>query len=330
MLKTVIDFEIIKQFLALKQPDKNDPLYHVYSTFYKFIREECFLEISNYNKSYESIFFKELITGRGDAKLSLIEEPIKPYKSDLKDFNPFTFFCIVANSEDEKDNYEKQYGLFIAFQDDYFNKWKRLSLFNEPKNLPVRKDYVGKKFESWKELNNYILPFTDIVIADNYLLKDEETIESNVKPILLQLNKATPVRYNLTIITFEGRENLKLEKPEYKLDGKKEFENLEVFIRQNELKCELSLVLSKGRLSEHDRGIFMNYLWIYSGHTFKYFDSRNKTIRGTTIFFNSMAYSDNFNSADATLETLSTIVTNVKNKFPENIFGSIQNRLLKK
>ncbi len=51
--------------------------------------------------------------------------------------------------------------LLIAFQDDYFNKLKRLSLFNEPKNLPVRKNYSGKTFKSWKGLSKYLLPFFD-------------------------------------------------------------------------------------------------------------------------------------------------------------------------
>jgi hypothetical protein len=331
MLKTVIDFEIIKQFLALKQPDRNDPLYHPYSTFYKFLREECFLEIFNYSKSHDSIFFKELITGRGDAKLSLTEEPIKPYKSDLKDFNPHTFFCIVANSEEEKGDYEKQYGLFIAFQDDYFNKWKRLSLFNEPKNLPVRKNYSGKTFKSWKEFNKYLLPFTDVVIADNYLLSDDSMIESNLKPILLQLDKATPVKYNLTIITFEGIQDLRNpNNKKYKLNGKKEFENLALFVRDNHLKCDLNLILRRdNEKKEHDRGIFMNYLWIDSGDSFNYFDSHNDIITGTKIYFNSLVSTDNFNSAKAALENLTSIVKSMKENYPKtNAFWISNNRLL--
>jgi len=323
MLKTIIDFEIIEQFLSLKQPDRRDPIYHTYSTFWKFIKEECYLEIFNFDKTRNSNFISELTTGRGNAELSIKEEYKEPYKCEIKVIDPFSNFGLVENHEEKRKKYEKLNGLLISFQDDYLDKWERISLSKIPDSLPVRKYFDGIKFKSWEQLGDYLLPFTDVVISDNYLLSDDSLIESNLMPILLQLNKATTVRYNLTIVTIEGEK--------YKLDGEKVFKKLLSFKLENQLNCELSLVINKGyELGEHDRGIFMNYLRIYSGDSFNYFNSKKEIItKGTDIQFKSMAFPANFNTANAALENISAIVKKMKCAFPTtHTFGTLKNRLL--
>ena len=84
------------------------------------------------------------------------------------------------------------------------------------------------------------------------------------------------------------------------------------------------------RVKEHDRGIFMNYLWIKSGDSFNYFNQRNDIVtHGTDIQFLSMVSPDNFNSSKAVLENLSAIVNKTKeSSSPGHTFGILKNRLL--
>ncbi len=337
MLKTTIDHKILVQFFKERSShEADDENFETWFSFKRFIKTKCSLEIINFDKSLNPDYLKDLTTGGEDSTTILkyegFEEPLE-YKFDV--FSPYEFICIIQPLNEKKRLYENNNGLLIAFEDDYlFDKWQKLSLVNKDKIIPVSRIYNGKTFKSWNELENYLLPFTDVVIADNYLLTKEQLVESNLKPILLQLDKATPVTFNLTIITFEGEESLYSKWPKYKLNGKTEFDKLSSFIKDNKIKCELSFVLVTKEVKPHDRGIFMNYLRINSGDSFNYFTSwGDLNTHGTNISFFSMVEPDNFNSAKADLESLSNIVKTMRNKDINNdtvtyTFGNMKNRLL--
>lgn len=336
-MKTVIDSAILKDFF-LTQP-KQVPLgdtkeINCWNSFWTFMQSETDLSIhnhkenNNYNNPYFQ-FYKQLTIGRGYTKIAH-NNFVKPVECEFNIDNPHTFYCLIEEDENEQIKYRRRNGLLIGFMNDYKKYWLDLKLLNKSINLPVRKNYDGKIFKSWDELEDYLLPFTDVVIADNYLLNNPKKAEDNFKRILLKLDKATPVKYNLTVITYEGKDYPESNPPEYKLIAKDEYQKLSLFIEKNHLKCELSFVLTTGSIKEHDRGIFMNYLWIDSGDSFNYFGSQNEIItRGTKIYFNTLASSDNFNSAKAALDNLSAIIKKMKNKNPWiYAIGSLRNRLL--
>lgn len=332
---TIIDSAILDDFFSsIPQPIPLGDIKDVncWNSFWTFIQSETDLSIQNHNadKNYNNPYFQfytQMTKGRGDSKIAFEKEKFaKPFKSEFRVDNPYTFYCINEEDEMEQSKYKRKNGLLIAFKNDYKKQWSDLKILNKYKEIPVRKNYSGKIFKSWHELGDYLLPFTDIVLADNYLLSDYSLVESNLKPLLLQLDKATPVKYNLTIITYEDQIDKK-----YKRDGTQEYEKLNSFKLENQLNCNLSFVMNKGSaLREHDRGIFMNYLRITSGDSFNYFNSKNEIItNGTDIQFKSMALPESFNSAKAALENLAAIVSKMKKNYPTtHTFGTLENRLL--
>ncbi|NEW85301.1 MAG: hypothetical protein GZ094_23465 [Mariniphaga sp.] len=325
MFKTIIDFEVIEQFLVQDKPNILDDVNFVslWTSFRKFLKKECILEIVNYEKSSKSRFIQEFRTGLGDTEFTIVQKFKEPFKCEIKDINPFTFYCLAEELQVKRRKYRLKNGLLFAFLDDYLSVWQDLSITKKPRIQYIKENFNGIIFKSWAKLSDYLLPFTDVVISDNFLLSRTDLVEWNLKAILIKLDKTTQVKYNLTIISFEGTK--------YKLDGKKEYDNLISFKQDNRLKFELSFILSREReIKEHDRGIFMNYLWIDSGDSFNYFDSRNNVVTsGTKISFNSLTSPDNFNSSKAALENLTAIINNIKQKFPDtNTFGILKNRLL--
>lgn len=336
-MHTIIDSAILEDFFSsVPQPIPFGDIKEIncWNSFWTFIQSETDLSIHNHNESdnYNNPYLKFytlLTVDRGNTKIAF-NKFAKPDESEFLIDNPHTFYCLNEEDENEQTKYRIKNGFLFGFKNDYKKYWSDLKLLNKCKNLPVRKNYNGKILKSWDELGEYLMPFTDVVLADNYLLSNSKKAESNLKPILLQLDKATPVKYNLMVITYEGKDFLLSDPPEYKLNAKEEFEKLSLFIEENHLKCVLSFVLTTRKVKEHDRGIFMNYLWIDSGDSFNYYDSNNDIItKGTKIYFNSLASPDNFNTAKANLENLSVLVKKMKEmRSPNYTFGTLKNRLL--
>ena len=307
-----------------------------WSSFFTFLKKMTDLII--YNKdaldANYMIFFNELTTGRGDTRINVIEKKISAQEEVIKEKYPFSFYCISEEDQQKRDWYVRENGYLIGFYDDYLKKWESFKLLFKKIVLPVRKNIAdkGNVFYSWSLLSNYLSPFTDVVIVDSYLFSRKypfsrkELVSSNLEKILLELDNATPVKYNLTIYSYEGYGVQKLDRL-----GKNEIYDIVLEIKQRlKLKCSLELVFVPGKYKEHDRVIQTNYLNIRSGDSFNYFDSQGKVItKGTDIVFGSMADPDIRNAANIALANVSEGVRYAKKNFLGSlVFGGCENRLL--
>lgn len=166
-----------------------------------------------------------------------------------------------------------------------------------------------------------MLPFTDVIISDSFILSDVSLIQSNLFSIWEKLDSLTPIKYNILIVTHEGNP---------KMDIKKEFDKINEFRIKKNLKGNLSLVFTSFVDKEHDRNIFMNYIRVKSGDSFNYFNSKQNIItKGTEI--------DIYPCADpqkekATMGILKRVTDIIKNSSEEKRLssygGKIFNRLL--
>lgn len=166
--------------------------------------------------------------------------------------------------------------------------------------------------------------FTDVVIVDNYIFSSDELILSNFEKILIELSKATPVRFNLTIYTFEGFDK-------YKIDGRSLIRQINSIVEENKINCNIQLIIADNRVKEHDRGIFTNYLRIKSGDSFNYFDLHGEVItKGTDIDFVSLTEPNARHAAKNVLEKLNQNIKQLKsvNRLIPNIYGECDNLLL--
>lgn len=324
-MKTVIDSKILFEFFH-DQPDQF-PIgdleeNRIWTAFFTFLRCETDVIVYNFKdlRLEDEIFINNLTTGRGHTKIILDEKKINHQNFKLKSDKPLTFYCLSEELEENRQNFLKKNGYLIAFDDDYLEKWKKLRFLNQ--SLSVRKKY--SEFIKWTQLKNFLFPFTDVIIIDRYIFSDSSLIDSNILEILKNLDAATPLPYNLTIFTIEERDQRK--RIDYRIiEGK-----LIAYKQKYNLKYNFEIIITPYSIEkEHDRNILTNYIKIFSGDSFNYFNSNGEIITNTEIQFASLAIEDKFLSAKNILRDIAMTINDIKKNNSENyVFGKCKNQLL--
>ena len=329
-METYINCSILADFfdnqpLPIPLGEENDN--SRWHSFWKYLQQETDLFIDDpTNLTDDQIRFLDqiLLRNRNETKWYKKQDLLdSPYKNVLKNKSPHSFYCIDIVDQQEQKRFKLKNGLLIGFLHNYLKEWERFKLIKEKfKSFPVRKGIKGPVFSSWELLDKFLAPFTDVVLVDNYIFSDENLVSSNFERIVNELDKATPVKYNFLIVTFEG--------DKYKLNGQKIFDQLKVLKTKSQLKCDVGLVIATRKVKEHDRGIFTNYLRIKSGDSFNYFNSNDEIITGTDIDFCSMAEPDKAHAAKVALDSIAkNILLPMKQGFTDtHVFGNTENRLL--
>lgn len=302
MLDTVIDFEVFENFCKSQPkqiPDGSEDDNDIWNSFWKFLKSGSNVTLTNY-RDVGNVFLTGLTSNRKGTNIDMSEKYNPPYKNIFpKKTSNRTVFFLHETSDECQNGYRNNNGLLVGFLNDYKEKWKQLSLFRKDTVLPVRKE-ENNGLKSWQQISVYLTPFTDIIIVDNYIFSDENLWDSNLFQFLLTFNRATPIKFNLMIVSFIGRnDHIKFNDIYSKVQEK---------LRQNCINCNLCIVLTKQTLKEHDRGIFTNYLRIKSGDSFNYFDSNGNFITRTEIDFHTMVEVDKCLAAETVLRNIKKIV----------------------
>lgn len=313
MLNLYLDYEIFVDFIK-KEPvgsvlDTNFEEKEKWNKFFRFIKTECNLTILNIPDNIEFPALNLLTEGRNETNVKLNKNFKKPhkYKFDLKTEFQSIFFLREDNQK-ERENYIEKNPIPIAFQDGYLELFHKISL---GKNERIVMD-IGKKDNdvfSWQIINEYFHYVTDVVIYDNYILKNKTLAKSNIIEILKMFNSINKV-LNIAVITFENY------KP--KLDLKTELDFIREQLNKIGIQCKLSLILLTSELREHDRGIFTNYLRLKSGDSFNFIDKKGKIItKGTELDFYPLTNSALNKANEITLKSIEGKInkTQDKNKF---------------
>lgn len=330
-MNTILNGNLLSTFLA-SQPERI-PLGTEYenkrwNSLWEFLKCKTNLKLYNTEQLSElnKLMLTTLCSGRNETTVCNIDKPFSSHNNKIKCENPLTYFCLNEKNDTSRNKYRNKNGYLFAFNDELFASWERLSLLPLKNKYSVRRglEQMPQNFTSWSILENYLTPFTDAVIIDNYLLSDPSLIPSNFEKILVELDKATPVKYRLSIYTYNGGDI----RP---LIGKVVFDSILEIKKRLQLKCDIELIVAKGKAKEHDRGIFTNYLTIRSGDSFNYFNSKNEIItNGTDITFGSMADIDERDAAFITLSELGEKIEKIKSKNPEIVFENCNNQLIGK
>ncbi|MCU4177322.1 hypothetical protein [Carboxylicivirga sp. N1Y90] len=327
-MNTTLHGNIFSAFIA-SQPERI-PLGTEYdnarwNSLWEFLKSKTDLTVYETNNlnDIDNVMLTQLSTGRGETQIQYSDKPFSSHKFKIKCNGSSSVYCIDETDPNNQKKYRSKNGYIFAFKDDLLATWEQLSLLPLKLKHPVRKSVEQKSdgFTSWSKLADYLTPFTDVVMIDNYILNDPSLIPSNLEKILEELDKATPVKYRLTIFTFEGGRD--------KLNGQATYDSLKEIKQRLQLKCEIELILANRAVKEHDRGIFTNYLTIRSGDSFNYFDSTGNIItHGTDITFGSMANTDEREATMATLAEVADKRSEIIEKNSDLVFGDCKNQLL--
>ncbi len=324
MLHTILDFEIFEDFVNSQPkqiPAGTEEENECWLSLWNYLKSGTDLSIVSWGKK-QNIFLTGLTTGRKETKIQLSENFKKPYKAVFpKDTNIQSVFFIDEQVKAVQQRYRNKNSLLFGFKNDYKTKWKELSLLGKPKVLNVEK--VEKlQFSSWSVLNEYLLPFTDLIIVDNYIF-DESLQYSNLFEILKEFNKAASVKFNLLIVSYTGNK--------YKLNIRKINNTLKEFLNEEKIECNLGIVLTTGAIKRHDRAIYSNYLRINSGDSFNYFKSNGDFVtKGTEISFFPLCENEKFTATENSLKKISEIINSLSKieDAEKYLIGNIKNKLL--
>lgn len=322
MLKTYYDYNIYREF-QVKIPDNifSDD-FNKWHQYFNFLKSGTDLVLTNCSEDSADNLVTLLTTGRGESKLN--------YKPKFKGFNKNivpkeygtneTFFINEASETDQR-NYRAKNPHYFGFNSDHFEAFEKLAMIKKNSKLPVSKDRLTNEFVSWDLLGEYLLPFSDCILIDNYIFSEQDSIiEQNLDKILIRLDKSTPVYFNLLLISYRGKHG------EIKLSHV--YEHLKKLKEKNSLKANISVIVSSTIV--HDRNIFMNYMRINSGTGFNYFNTLGETIVDTELDFMTYTNPRNFRNSEIILKDVSKRIREIlKRGDKSEVAGNCENRLLK-
>jgi hypothetical protein len=329
MLNLYIDFEIFVDFIN-KEPiggvlnSANNEIEN-WNELWRFIKNGCNLTILNIPEideeninNLEFQYLRELSIGRNKSEIRLTKNFKKPFKNtfDLKKEFQSIFF-LKENNLVERSKYLNKNPIPIGFEDNYLELFHKISLQkNEGVVKPVGKTDV-ENF-SWNIIKEYFHFVTDIVIVDNYILKNKLLAESNFFEIVKQFHSINRV-LNLTIVTYE-----QFKEPKLDFDDESNF--IRYKLNEMGIQCKLNLILLTAMSKEHDRGIFTNFLRLKSGDSLNFINSSGEIVTsGTELDFHPLTNQNLFEVNDIALKSIMKKI----NKTPKkNKHLIIENRLL--
>ncbi len=194
----------------------------------------------------------------------------------------------------------------------------------------LQNDYLFEKkwrindpnFTCWNNLRDYSLPLTDIIIADQFILKnkdtDTDTLDCNLIQYLDVLSDVTNTKVNVVVVTNPRNMDYDFEQLKNKIIAK--------LTVQTGKRPFVTLVKTS---KDHDRTILTNYKRIYSGDTFNFWNNAGiKITKGREISYSSMARIENHEMGKGLLSDIQKIIDFLKGNNPAFIEGDKKSNYL--
>lgn len=316
MLNTIIDYSVFDHFIK-SQPaqipigsqEDND----VWNSLWNYLKQGSNVVLTNY-QNQQNIFLNNLTTGRKGTTFKPETTFKKPKNCKLpKGQNIQTVFFLNEPLDSEKEKYRKKNAFIFGFVDDYPKVWKEISFIGKENVLHDRKSVNDDKRFTWDKFSEFILPFTDVIVRDDFLFKDIDEIENRFISIINALSNASSNKFKILVIVNKFKMDRKF---------KKNLNELYQYIeKQQLLNSSIDSIGFIHTAKEHDRYIFFNYLEVDFG---KIPDTSNAP---TKISFHPYTIHNCYSDAKIILDDIKVIVNNsIKN---QDFAGNCDNRLLK-
>lgn len=194
----------------------------------------------------------------------------------------------------------------------------------------LQNDYLFEKkwrinapnFNCWNNLRGYSLPLTDIIIADQFILKnkdtDTDTLDCNLIQYLDVLSDITNTKVNVVVITNPRNMDYDFEQLKNKI--------ITQLTVQTGKRPYVTLIRTS---REHDRTILTNYKRVYSGDTFNFWNNAgNKITNGREISYSSLAKIENYEMGRGLLNDIQETINFLKGNNPAFIEGDKKSNYL--
>lgn len=251
--------------------------------YLSFFLKDCSLILNDKNK------YRNLVTEKNELFLILnkrsdggiINLQFDESAADtIQPDNPEQLYFLSDASKGRE--LEEDYGMLFISNETVYDYAK---LLFDQSTIPIEKN--GSLYNNWQFLEKFSHPCNAMIIADNYLLKNDNDFRFNLIELLdiLLPKKLNKVSFQLTIITGDGRSYIDVK-------NRYDFIQSELDKLNREYAIELRIIgKSEGN---HDRNLITNYLHIYSGFGFVLFrangnvrNAQNKVLANTVLSVNS-------------------------------------------
>lgn len=327
-MRLYIDKENMISFLASKQKKGfrfcRQMMVNQLDLFFNFTKKEA-REI----EGFDTIAY-ELADGVANRDICYLKEgeqkyPIRPLKvTCANEFDRQSLMSVFLLADEKAVTIKERQEIMISqcgTEVDLLNR-----LYFEDCQYEDR-DLV-KNINQWSQFEQYVLPSTDIILIDQYILSDDSIYKYNVYPLLKILASPTPdKKINIVVITKKEHFN-----PQTKHTFVPDWNGISAQIKLN-LKKKHAVInvtfvllpswMKDQKTEEHDRTILTNYRRYYSGDSFNYVSSTGKIISaGREWEVSSLARKKNHNLAIQLLEDIQYRIDEMKKlNNPDLIIG---------
>lgn len=189
------------------------------------------------------------------------------------------FPSLLCLTERETDDLSLKNGRLFLSQMEMKSTGKLL--FKENIFIVSKESKSENTLKSWEELDNNVIPLTDIVIIDNYILNPDglENLIAILKSIIPENQSAVPIKISIFTGLFKDTLQQINEKGN---QWYTEFTK-QIRVKINKLSFDISLGIFSKLSLNHDRSLLTNYIWIDSNYGFNFFNNRGMPKVTTTI-----------------------------------------------
>lgn len=187
-------------------------------------------------------------------------------------------------------------------------------------SLPLKQHFLAG---NWSGLKNSVLPCTDIVITDSYILSNPLLYKTNLIALIKKLaSRVTFADINIVIFCLTSTEDTKgnIHTPAWS----KIRSMIKDELKAEDIDATVTFVASNSAkdFKEHDRTICTNYLYYVPGATLNFYDSQgNFTSHGRHFTVHSKAKESYYIEADDFIHDMQLIITGIENKSKNGIIN---------
>lgn len=249
----------------------------------------------------EVIKFLEKSSQAGGSKIRLTPGMLS--EDSLSDYCK-EFPSSLYLTEDTVDSLCSKYGRVFLSSSSMIEMGKLI--FEDKKFLIDKKAKSNINPNAWHVIRGLSLPLTDIVLIDNYILKNEIVGIWNITELIKNLIPTNQELQEIRVAILTSNYN----EPEKEIERKLNvwFSNLNNSFINNlpGLRINLSIGVINSHGLNHDRTLLTNYVWIGSGSGFTVFKQNGTpaaitTITHSTIFHQTSSYFGSASTLDCWL-----------------------------
>lgn len=279
-------------------------------------------------------FFSEISYGRRREKLPVFESNMFPDRplclnlhSTMSSFNCKNAYLLY---DENCDIAMREGALAIRSYGQEMDLFNQLVFGKNDYDFEKKMGIGSDEYTKWQDLEKYTMPFTDLLLVDQFVFSDASLIESNYIPCLQSLHANKRIQTNIIVYTdydqFEkGGRSFKIIERQTK-KAVKEITGIKptfTLIRVRKQRGHDSF-------SEHDRTIWTNYFRLYTGDSINHFDSMGKKItKGREIQLTSHLKEENLKLSNKLLEDIQSNIDSLGRKKSTQIEGDYISCVLK-